>query len=115
MPKSANNKEDYTVGLDNIFADLELKQSDELMTRAKLLFEVSSLIKTSKLTQIEIAKKLGISQPKVSLLISGRLSAFSTETLMHYLSLLGCSVEIRVRKPRSKAGIARKKGKVAVL
>ena len=36
MPKSANNNEHYEVGLDNIFADLELKQSDELMTRASL-------------------------------------------------------------------------------
>lgn len=105
---------DYEIGSDNIFADLELKQSDELMTRAKLLFKVSSLIKASKLTQKEVAKALGITQPKVSLLTSGQLSAFSADTLMHYLSLLGCNVEIRVRKPRSKVGISRKKGKIAV-
>lgn len=107
-------EDDYEVTSDNVFADLGLKKSDELMTRAKLLFEVSSLIKASNLTQKEIAKKLGITQPKVSLLISGKLSAFSADTLMHYLSLLGCNIEIHVRKPKSKIGISRRKGKVAV-
>lgn len=105
---------EYEVSEDNIFADLGLKQSDELMARAKLLSDVGSLIKASKLSQVEIALKLGISQPKVSMLVSGRLSAFSTDTLLHYLSLLGCNVEIRIRKPRSRIGIFRRKGHIAV-
>lgn len=76
----------YEDSTDNIFADLELDQPEELLAKAKLLSEVSSLIKTSKLSQQEVAKKLGITQPKVSLLVSGKLSAFSTDTLLHYLS-----------------------------
>lgn len=82
-------KKDFEVTTDNIFADLGLEQSDELMARAKLLHEVGTLIEASGLSQREVAKKLGISQPKVSMLISGRLSAFSTDTLLHYLSILG--------------------------
>jgi len=105
---------DYEVGSDNIFADLDLDQSDELMARAQLLQKVGSLMKASQLSQKEIAEKLGITQPKVSLLVSGRLSAFSSDVLMHYLSLLGCNVEIRVKKPRSRVGIFRRKGKIAV-
>lgn len=105
---------DYEGSSGNIFADLELGQSDELMTRAQLLLEVSSLITATKLSQKEISEKLGITQPKVSLLVSGRLSAFSGDTLIHYLSLLGCNVEIRVKKPRSRVGIFRRKGKIAV-
>ena len=110
---SKKNK-DYEVTLSNIFADLNLDQSDELMTRAQLLHEVGTLIKASKLSQQEVAKRLGITQPKVSLLTSGRLSAFSTDTLIHYLSLLGCHVEIRLKKPRSKVAIFRRKGRIAV-
>lgn len=105
---------DYEISTGNVFADLGLKQPDELLARAKLLYEVGSLIKASKLSQAEIAQKLEISQPKVSMLVSGRLSAFSTDTLLHYLSLLGCNVEIRVRKPRSRIGIFRHKGHIAV-
>ncbi|MBT3394377.1 MAG: XRE family transcriptional regulator [Waddliaceae bacterium] len=105
---------DYEVGTDNIFADLELPNADELMARAKLLHDVSSLIKTSGLTQQEVAEKLNIRQPKVSMLVSGKLSAFSTETLFHYLSILGCDVQIRVKKPRSRVGIFRRPGHIAV-
>ena len=105
---------DYEVTTGNIFEDLGLDQSEELMARAKLLHQVSSLIKNSGLSQKEVAKKLGISQPKVSMLVGGRLSAFSTDSLIHYLSILGCEVEIRVKKPRSKVGIFRNKGCIAV-
>ena|SRR3990167_1629502 len=105
---------DYEVATGNIFEDLGLDQPDELMARAKLLHQVSSLIKNSGLSQKEVAKKLGISQPKVSMLVGGRLSAFSTDSLIHYLSILGCEVEIRVKKPRSKVGIFRNKGCIAV-
>lgn len=110
----AKKEIEYEVSSDNVFADLGLKQPEELLARAQLLYEVRSLIKASKASQEEIAQKLGISQPKVSLIVSGRLSAFSTDTLLHYLSLLGCNVEIRVRKPRSRIGIFRHKGRIAV-
>lgn len=98
----------------NVFADLELDQPEELLARSKLLHQVSMLIKNSKLSQKDVAKKLGISQPKVSMLITGRLSEFSTDSLLHYLSILGCEVEIRVKKPRSRVGIFRHKGCIAV-
>lgn len=107
-----NKDEELTVG--NIFSDLGLEQSEELLARAKLLHEVSSLIKSSKLSQQEVADKLGITQPKVSMLTSGKLSAFSTDTLLQYLSILGCEIQIRVKKPRSRVGIFHHKGFIAV-
>jgi predicted XRE-type DNA-binding protein len=79
-------KLNYEVTDGNIFAAIGRPNSDELLARAKLLDKVSSLIKSSKLSQEEVAKKLGISQPKVSMLVTGRLSQFSSDTLMHYLS-----------------------------
>jgi predicted XRE-type DNA-binding protein len=99
---------------DNIFAELGLEDSDELLTKAKLLHEVCSLIKASGLSQREVAEKLGITQPKVSMLVSGRLSAFSTDTLLHYLSFLGCDVKIKISKPRSRTRILTHKGCIAV-
>jgi predicted XRE-type DNA-binding protein len=94
--------------------DLGLDNSDELLARAKLFRQVGSLIKACNLSQQEVALKLGITQPKVSMLVSGKFSAFSTDTLLHYLSILGCEVQIHVKKPRSKIGIFRRKGCVAV-
>ena len=105
---------EYEVSTDNIFADLGLDQPNELLAKAKLLHEVGGLIKNSNLSQSEVARKLGITQPKVSMLTSGRLSAFSTDTLLHYLAVLGCDVKIHVKKPRSRVGIFRHKGRIAV-
>ena len=107
-------EKDYEVTTGNIFEELGLDQPDELLARAELLRQVSALIKNSGLPQVEVAKKLGITQPKVSMLVGGRLSAFSTDTLLHYLSILGCEVEIRIKKPRSRLGIFRRKGGIAV-
>lgn len=98
----------------NVFETLGLDQPEELLVRSKLLMQVGDLIENSRISQQEVAKKLGITQPKVSMLVAGRLSAFSTETLFHYLSVLGCEVEIRVKKPRSRMGIFKHKGCVAV-
>ena len=114
MNKSIEEKLEYEVSSGNVFQDLGLEQPDELLARASLLNEVSNLIKTSGLPQKKVAEKLGISQPKVSMLVGGRLSAFSTDTLLHYLSILGCEVQIHVKKPRSKRGIFRRRGCLAV-
>lgn len=87
---------DYEVTTSNIFADLGLDQPEELLTRAKLLNNVSTLISKSKLSELEVAEKFGISQSKVSILVSGRLSAFSMDTLLHYVSILGCDIQDHV-------------------
>ncbi len=107
-------EKDYEVTEGNVFAALGRENSDELLARAKLLDQVSTLIKNSKFSQQEVAKKLGITQPKVSMLVTGRLSQFSTDTLLHYLSILGCEVEIRVKRPRTRLDIFRHKGCIAV-
>ena len=108
------SNKNYEITLDNIFKDLALEQPEELMARAKLLQKVSILIKNSKLSQKKLGVILGISQPKVSLLFSGKLSAFTTETLLRYLSLLGCNIDIRIQKPKSPVKIKRRKGRIAV-
>lgn len=114
MAKQKEENSEYEVLSGNVFADLGLDQSEELLARAKLLDDVSSLIKNSGLSQQKVAGKLGITQPKVSMLLGGRLSAFSTETLIHYLSILGCEVQIKVKKPRSRRGIFLRRGHIAV-
>lgn len=72
----------------NVFADLELDQPAELLARSKLLHRVRTLIRNSKLSQREVAKNLGIAQPKMSMLVTGRLSEFSTDSLLQYFSTL---------------------------
>jgi predicted XRE-type DNA-binding protein len=85
----------------NVFADLGLANPDELLMKAELVRQISNLIDTKNLTQTEAAKILGIDQPKVSALLNGKLSGFSTDRLFRFLNALGSDVEIRViLKPR---------------
>jgi predicted XRE-type DNA-binding protein len=88
------------VSRDDIFADLGLTDSDEMKIRSDLMSEVVKIIQTSNIPHKEIAVILGISAPKISTLMSGKINDFSNDRLMHYLTLLGCNIEIKVSAPR---------------
>ncbi len=81
----------------NVFSDLGLQNSDELLIKAELVRQISKIIAARKMTQTEAAPMLGVDQPKVSALLSGKLSGFSTERLFRFLNALGNDVEIRVK------------------
>jgi predicted XRE-type DNA-binding protein len=80
----------------NIFADLGLPNSDELLIKAELVHQISESISARQLTQTEAAEILGVDQPKISALVRGKLSGFSTERLFRFLNALGNNVEIRI-------------------
>ena len=62
----------------NVFADLGFQNPEELLIKAELVRQISNTINRRKINQTEAAKILGIDQPKVSALLRGRLSGFST-------------------------------------
>lgn len=84
------------VGSGNVFADLGLPDAEELLLKAKLVFEISQLIEKKGLTQAAVAKRTGLDQPKVSRLLNGHLSGFSVDRLFAILNRLGHSVEVRI-------------------
>jgi predicted XRE-type DNA-binding protein len=81
----------------NVFADLSLPDAEERLAKAQLAHQISVLIEDAGLNQSAAAKRLGIDQPKISNLLRGRLSMFSTERLMHFLTLLGQEIILTVR------------------
>ena len=103
-----------TISKDNIFADLELEDSEEMRARSDLLSELTRIIRTSKLLNKDIAIILGISPPKVSALMAGKINDFSTDTLMQYLTKLGCTVEIRVHSHPRHLSKSIRKGSMTV-
>ena len=82
----------------NIFQDIGFPNADEMLMKAELVRQISEIIDQRELTQVEADKLLGIDQPKVSALIRGKLSGFSIERLLRFLNLLGCDIEIIVKK-----------------
>jgi predicted XRE-type DNA-binding protein len=98
-------KEKIFISKDNVFADLDLADSEELKIRSDLMSEVVKIVRNSGIPQKEIATILGITAPKVSALMSGKINDFSNDTLINYLTLLGCNIEIKVfaQRPISKS------------
>jgi predicted XRE-type DNA-binding protein len=95
---------DHEVGSDNVFADLGLPNPEAHLAKAELASRINQVIRQRRLTQAATAELLGIDQPKVSRLLRGYLTNFSTERLIQFLNLLGRDVEIVVRaSPRSRS------------
>jgi predicted XRE-type DNA-binding protein len=96
---------DYKVSSGNVFADLGLDAPEEALAKAELTAKISEIIEANGLTQAAAAKVLGIDQPKVSALLRGKLTGFSTERLIKFLNALGRDVEIVVKdRPRRGPG-----------
>jgi predicted XRE-type DNA-binding protein len=86
----------FEEGSGNVFADLGLKESDELFVRAQIGFCVYKIVKVRKLKQREIADLLGIAQSDVSHLMNGHYSRFTTDKLLDFLKKLDRKVTIRI-------------------
>ena len=88
----------------NVFRDLgfDLEESEHLKIRADLMIQVQKRIAARGYKQTDVAKILGITQPRVSDLLRGRIDLFSTDTLIDMLAHLGVSVRL-VLKPSSNA------------
>lgn len=88
----------------NVFADLGLPDADKLQIKSGLTIEIAKAIRTQRLTQAEAAKRMCLTQPKVSSLLRGEFSNFSERKLMDCLNRLGYDIEIRVRKTPEPVG-----------
>ncbi len=96
-------QDDHQTSSGNVFADLGLPDSDELLAKAELARQITSIATHRHLTQAETARILRTTQPKVSDLFSGKLAGFSMERLIRFLNALGRDVQIVVKpKPRSR-------------
>lgn len=74
-----------------------------LERRANLMQLVQDKIEKGKWSQPEVAKMLGITRPRVSDLMRGKLSKFSLDTLLTFVERMGDEVHIDVRKPKKAA------------
>ena len=83
-------------GSGNVYADLELEDADELLTRSQIGFLVFKIVEARSLKQREIASVLGIAQPDVSHLMNGHFSRFTTDKLLDFLKRLDQKVTIQV-------------------
>jgi predicted XRE-type DNA-binding protein len=88
----------------NVFADLGLPDADKLKIKSGLVIEIRKAMRQQGLTQQEAAKRMGITQPKVSDMMRGDFSNLSERKLMDCLNRLGYDIEIKVRPASDPVG-----------
>jgi predicted XRE-type DNA-binding protein len=86
----------------NVFADLGLPNPELRLLKAELTSKIAQLIEKRGWTQAQTAERTGLDQPKVSRLLRGQLSGFSSDRLFAILNRLGHSVEVRI-SPKQRA------------
>ncbi|MEM7175608.1 MAG: helix-turn-helix transcriptional regulator [Chlamydiota bacterium] len=91
------------VGSGNVFEDLDYPNPTEAQAKAELARQIHQVIESKNLTQQEAAEMMGISQPKVSDIIRGKLSKYTLDRLIRFLRLLGRDIEIRIKKHTSRS------------
>jgi len=87
----------------NVFRDLGFgeDEAENLKIRADLMIELTRLIEAQKLSQAAAAKLLGVTQPRISDLVRGKIDRFSVDSLIEMLGHAGASVSVVVT-PRSQ-------------
>ena len=83
----------YNSAFDALVEDPVVAQN--LKIRSGLMMQLEREIVTRELTQKAAAELFGVSQPRVSDLIKGKLDKFSIDVLVNMLSALGKDVHIR--------------------
>jgi predicted XRE-type DNA-binding protein len=92
----------------NVFRDLgfSAEEAEYLKVRAELMVNLQKVIRARGLKQAEAAELLGVTQPRVSDLMRGRIDLFSIDTLIDMLARLGVRVKLVLQPSRRRAGVA---------
>lgn len=88
----------------NVFADLGVRHPEGELIKAELALQIYRIIRERGLSQSQVGKILGISQPQVSVLARNRGASFSVGRLLEFLRALGQDVEISVSPARKGRG-----------
>ena len=71
-----------------------------MKARSTLMMELSSYIEKQRLTQAQAAALLGVTQPRVSDLMRGKINLFSLDMLLNMATTAGMSPVLKLTKPK---------------
>ncbi len=93
---------DSTPSSGNVFQDLGFspEEAANLKVRSTLMGSIRKIIEDRGLKQAQAAEVFGVTQPRISDLVRGRIELFSIDGLINMLAHAGHEVEISV-EPRA--------------
>ena len=89
---------DFTVSSGNVFVDLGFppEEAENLRIRSYLMCEVIHVMESRGLTQKKAAELFGVTQPRVSDLVRGKIDLFSIDMLVNMLASAGVRLSLVV-------------------
>ena len=89
----------------NVFSDLGFsrQEAEHLKIRSDLMIRLTRLIEARHLTQAQAARLLGVTQPRISDLVRGKIDRFSVDSLIEMLGHAGARITVLVRPGRRVA------------
>lgn len=72
------------------------EEAANLELRFELMERISAIVRQNGWSQIEAAKRCGVSQPRINDLLRGRIARFSLDALVNIAGMLGRKVKIRL-------------------
>lgn len=72
--------------------------AENMKLRSVLMIALEKQIKTKGWTQAEAARRLGVTQPRISDLLRGKINLFALDTLVNMVSAAGLHVEMQVNE-----------------
>jgi predicted XRE-type DNA-binding protein len=70
--------------------------AENMKLRSSLMLALKEHIAQESMTQAEAAKKFGVTQPRISDLLRGKIDLFSIDTLVNMLATAGIRIVLRV-------------------
>ena len=73
-------------------------EAAHMKARSSLMSAVIAHIEKNGLTQAQAAKQFGVTQPRISDLMRGKIDLFNLDTLVNMLATAGLRVEMKLKK-----------------
>ncbi|MGQ9366993.1 helix-turn-helix domain-containing protein [Azospirillum sp. ST 5-10] len=73
-------------------------EAENMKLRAALMMELEARIREQGWTQAEAARRLGVTQPRISDLMRGKIALFGLDTLVNMAVAAGLRVEMHLVK-----------------
>jgi predicted XRE-type DNA-binding protein len=74
------------------------EEAENMKLRSALMMELKATISESGMSQAQAAKLFGVTQPRISDLIRGKISLFALDALVNMAAAAGMHVEMRIGK-----------------
>jgi predicted XRE-type DNA-binding protein len=72
-------------------------QAENLKLRSAMMMALKSHIKRQRLSQAEAATLLGVTQPRISDLMRGKIDLFGLDTLVNMVTAAGMHIDLKIR------------------